>query len=845
MSSIVDARVPGWRNQLFAAVADEEWDRAVEIADTAFDLTPDFDSPGVRASLVRCHLARGDLRRLDEHLKVAVARYPKDWDIRLLAAERGMSRGDFPAALTHWQALAEMPAEGAPKQRRTEAFPLEGSMFDWHEPAWSEVLEAWDLIWKELATKPRARLYHCLIQTFMNMGDPIGADQLAIRALRSFPDDPVLSKQAVEAIVRGAPGIGSRRAVERIVRLNTNQYAENAAQELAAAARLVDDVAAMGPTGRDELRILTAYRGTGAFSAVRCANFWDEARIHAEALRLAKRDRWPEQTAEVDLVSEKAWTFAREFAETRAELVGVEIDDLARAVFHYFKQELTQKIPVERVAREIRREFGDEPVFLDLGPVKIPYMVSYPTGRMQTVYFYDALRRLGCNVSLVRFPREPAAPPKTAKPRLTGMPKLTFTPAPAQLKPPARPLEPLNSSPASLVVPSGIRSVKQVLSHLDDAVVMNSGSAVKGFAYDRSIVQDWDYAVHGSMHPVTDGLLPSFEIPTEARLTWRVKAGEVSSSALAPSNIDSVVAFMATGTLDTSDWYAWLERAIIPYLRALSDRARDELRDRAIMDVHVGDYLYAEPALVAAQARQRGARVHIWPHSTNPVHVGFHAVRSVDTVHAVTRSGTAIWRDAFPETQVSLDPNLMSLRTVEQVDFNPDAPLSIVVIGGRPIMRNLPILDIAAHEELYRDFFARLQNLVDEGLLNVYFKPRGKTGEHERWLELLVGQLADWRRVREHPMRITLPNPVYVSLSVGSSALLEGAARGVPGLIVKEGFARNYLAAEDDIFPQRTSAQTVDLIEAMLRQSSWESLRDEQTKLFLRELRADPLLETS
>ena len=145
-----------------------------------------------------------------------------------------------------------------------------------------------------------------------------------------------------------------------------------------------------GPTMRDRnLRILTIYRGTGAFGAVRSANFsGTRPRIHAEALRLAKRDSWPEQTAEVDIVSERAWTFARGIRRASSRTRRVETDDLlARAVFHFFKQELTQKIPVERIAQEIRTEFGDEPVFLDLGTIKtFPYMASYPGARMQTIY---------------------------------------------------------------------------------------------------------------------------------------------------------------------------------------------------------------------------------------------------------------------------------------------------------------------------------------------------------------------------------------------------------------------------------------------------------------------------
>src|SRR5690606_15388327 len=121
------------------------------------------------------------------------------------------------------------------------------------------------------------------------------------------------------------------------------------------------------------------------------------------------------------------------------------------------------------------------------------------------------------------------------------------------------------------------------------------------------------------------------------------------------------------------------------------------------------------------------------------------------------------------------------------VEWKVNEPLSLVVVGGRPTMRNLPILEIEKHEQVYRDFFSGLQQLVDDEKVRVFFKPRGLSGEHEAWLEEIVGRAANWRRELAHPMRLDLPNPLYASVSVGSSALLEGVARGIPGLIVKGG----------------------------------------------------------
>ena len=95
----------------------------------------------------------------------------------------------------------------------------------------------------------------------------------------------------------------------------------------------------------------------------------------------------------------------------------------------------------------------------------------------------------------------------------------------------------------------------------------------------------------------------------------------------------------------------------------------------------------------------------------------------------MTRSGAEDWEIRRHVTKVVHDSTLMLAPPVAQVPFVVGEPMSVVIIGGRPVMRNLPIFStFDAHESLYKRLFAELEPLVRQGRVRVYFKPRGKTG---------------------------------------------------------------------------------------------------------------------
>lgn len=758
----------------------------------------------------------------DEVLAEALLRYPKAPSLWREKAERSMMLGEHGEALSAWQKILRWQSDGA--RSKDSALPLAGRDYDWYESAWlgcAEVLLGAD---SEGFDRDDPLLWARMIRTLSLAGERKLSGELATRALQEFPHDTCVIKTAVDALVTAYPGYGVQGLVASLGSVPQSKPVISLAASIASSTFLLDDLRRVGPPDKDEVRVLTVRKGTGADFAVRSSNFWDEARIRSEALALAKRDAWPEQYSSSDLVGTRAWEQALAFANSFHESVGVSEHSLAQAVFQFLKQELIQKIPVDRIAAEIARTAKDEPVFLDLGPDEIPYLVSYPTSRMQTIYFYDALRKIGCRVFLVRFPNE--AESEKEKPRGAGPPTLQLVPRPAQLRPAKRTLKAgAETASANLVVPAGIRSVSALLSRLGGAKVLNSGTAIKGLAYDRKTQQDWDYDVHLSLHKSKPDLLPTFRVETDWIASWSEQTWGQLAADESPAAAKDSVASLSAGRLDTSDWLSFLARAIVPYFKELSLEAERTLKSEGILDVHIGDYLYAEPALVADKARSRGGRVHVWPHSTNPLHTGFRQTEEMSSVRAVTRKGCEIWKTQLPGTRVIHDSGLMLFPSDDFVEFQDGAPLSVVVIGGRSVTRNLPILDIKSHEELYKSFFKRAGKLQEQGRLRIYFKPRGKTGEHELWLAEVVGKEVQWDRVLEHPLRLTLANPVFVSLSVGSSALLEGVTRGIPGMIIESGSAREYVATNKGVPPAYGLDAALDLLDRLTHRREWEEYR--------------------
>ena len=830
VADLTNPRAAQWRKKIESAYQRGEWERVAEIVPQAMKVSVTLSNPG---NFLRLAQAQARLKSPDEaarSLEAGIARYP--WSQVLLrgAAELAMSQGDFSSALRFWQRALDAPEQQREGRSRVRNLPRHGSDFDWYELAWRQIAQRWDEWWELAGVQPLPVTYSRVVKVLKACGEVDLTRVISSHAVRDYPENEALLRQVLPSLAdpNGIGGVFS--ALDAVSTQLDAPLPGRLIQRLREASRLLDDLEEKGSTPEAQLRILTVRKHSSYETVVRSGNLWGEERIRRATRALAERDDWPERTAKNDRLSEAAWLVSKHFARGRGSQVGVRDSTLAKSLFHLLKHELVMKLPVDRLAQDIFAESGGRPILLELNSLKVGYLASYPGSKMHVIYLYDALRQLGANVQLVHFVRSILAKrPKRLRqtgpvaPTLHGVAQVT------ELRPREEKLVKLQGTTSSVLVPSGIRSVTRVLNQLDEPpLVINAGASLPEFAYDSTKKHVTSYDLHAEVHPSSD-VLGRFTVETKLQQSWTSLASVNEDDNVKKLASASVDAWLSIGTLDTHNWDQWLAEALLPYFAELVDRVDRLLDQRGITDAHIGDYLYAEPSLIADRVIARGGRVHLWPHSSNPVHVKYHDPADISSIHTVTESGARIWSEAMPKAKVIHEPELMIAGQTQLVDWQEGEPLSLVLMGGRPVLRNLPILAIDKHEQAYRDFFTGLEELVDAGFVRVFFKPRGRSGEHEAWLEEIVGRAADWQRELAHPTRLTLPNPVYASISVGSSALLEGVARGIPGLIVKENLhVRDYISASRGGLEVLAVEPALEFLKTLTSRQEWERVRDQQ-----------------
>jgi hypothetical protein len=143
--------------------------------------------------------------------------------------------------------------------------------------------------------------------------------------------------------------------------------------------------------------------------------------------------------------------------------------------------------------------------------------------------------------------------------------------------------------------------------------------------------------------------------------------------------------------------------------------------------------------------------------------------------------------------------------------LDPSQPLTVVVIAGGHRLNRLPLIDNEGHAESYRRLFRGLADFASGIRFVCKAKPPWESIE---WLQSLVGPAPVLHETRQAPTEIDLPNLVYVSVSFGSTALLEGLSRGIPCMIVREIPVEDYTAIGPNDFP----VGSVEMILARLRE---------------------------
>ena len=170
-------------------------------------------------------------------------------------------------------------------------------------------------------------------------------------------------------------------------------------------------------------------------------------------------------------------------------------------------------------------------------------------------------------------------------------------------------------------------------------------------------------------------------------------------------------------------------------------------------------------------------------------------------------------------TKVNLRPELMLQRPefFQKIDSN--SKLNVVIIAGAHSLNQTPLFSLKHHELAIKRLIQGLSERKSQ--VNLFIRPKGHW-ETLSWFQRFATDTLV--AVDKPPNELDLPNMIFVCISQSSSALLEGVARGVPGLTVKEINTADYVKLDQNYFPSTDVNSALSLIDSFANLNNLENL---------------------
>jgi len=514
------------------------------------------------------------------------------------------------------------------------------------------------------------------------------------------------------------------------------------------------------------------------------------------------------------------------FAQQFHERVAMEVGALADAVYHIFSTELSHVIPLRHLARKIAAARRDDVVMIKLRSTDLAYLNYWADCDLEPLYIYAELVRLKVPALLVLDQRGSGDDLHAAMSRSTT---LRFSPSQRwRRKSSVHHDGSIATQRDVLVVPDSIRGIEKIVERLKGAHVLTS----------TSIVLARPYSTCNPVAPIPfTATLYEHDLPLEE---FGVElAGEAIAVCRTHTGERRYAQLQASSEPVPTNLFNWLFRALERPLAQLSRSAQQLVERDRIRHVHIADHLGFESSIVAAAVRRAGGKVTLWPHGSAPVHNNLRRPDEVDEVVCMVRSAEPVLRQSYPGAKVSRMPELMfeapgstSLLPARQ---SAARRLSVVIIGGVFTMGRMPRLRMSSQVDSYKSLFKALRRLQPD--VDVYYKGKGAIEEGLSWLDDLSDAHYSWPVAMNHPVELDLPNMVYLSVTFGSSALMEGIGRGVPGMIVRDFPVEDYTLIDPGVIPVGTTPQIVAAIEQCLDHDHRMALISRQMAYYAQETR--------
>jgi hypothetical protein len=267
-----------------------------------------------------------------------------------------------------------------------------------------------------------------------------------------------------------------------------------------------------------------------------------------------------------------------------------------------------------------------------------------------------------------------------------------------------------------------------------------------------------------------------------------------------------------------------------PLTKKVTHWYRKEFKKSSLLNAHIADHGTFEGGLLAAEAVRKGGQITIWPHSANLVHMFLHDPKEVARVTVAAKSTGVHWANTFTGGKVVIDIRSLIPKTVPCSSFDSSRPIHVVLFAGAHALKRMPLVDYERHKATWRRVLEGFQN--SEIDLTIKHK---STFETRDWITSLAPAGSKLNFSRTHANNLKLPNMVFMSISMTSTAILEGIPRGIPGVTVRDVLIDETPYYDPEFVPRLTSDKVVGFIENLNSKAAMDDLRERQRTWFERE----------
>lgn len=435
-------------------------------------------------------------------------------------------------------------------------------------------------------------------------------------------------------------------------------------------------------------------------------------------------------------------------ARRYSKSLGIDTQTLIEGWFFSIWSELCHLIPARHLARQLANEAAGDLILIKLSPSNGHYLCYWDRNALEPFWLAYSLRRMGASVAFVI--NQPELLPEVIQHVIRPFPTWNLDPV----------KKPELNQHKDIVVASGIRGLGNVLSQLNNPLLLQAAFSYGAHEYFNESLQDY-------ASPLPDIVINFVRQPNQ---THQQEKPQHYVCELPHTNLAT-----------------WFQHIMGPRTQSATIAAARIVKNYGISEAHICDHLFFESGIMAGAVRQAGGEVVIWSHATNPLHVKIRSPAPPKLINCFTTAVANHWKQELPSVSVVTNSNAMLLPGMLAQQLDPSMPLTVVLLAGEHWIGRMPFLDIPTHEGSYKQFFLELSKL--SAAIRLVCRPRAETMD---WLHSLAPPGMLLQETIEHPTEISLPNMIFLSISLRTSALLEGLGRGIPCMIIKEGNVEDF-----------------------------------------------------